>query len=257
MPASKVMVAAALELSGFAALFSGAALLIATGVIGGSAGRSGDFAAQADAFIRANPEVLIESVQQLEERRQAAATDELKTLIVQRREEIFNDPASPVLGNEDGDVTLVEFFDYNCPYCRKTAPLMTELQTADAELRLVYKEFPILGPGSAFAARAALASQRQGKYAAFHEALMAHAGAIDESATLDVAREIGLDVEQLQSDMQDPGIEEAIQRNLALAGDLRINGTPSFVIGEEIVRGLTDLTTLQGLIADTRAPTDG
>ena len=257
MLASKRLAAAALVLSGFAAVFSGAALLVSAGLLGENASPSGGFEEQARSYLLDNPEVLIEALRTFEQREQAAAADELKTLIGQRRDEIFNDPASPVLGNPAGDVTLVEFFDYNCPYCRKAAPLMAEVQASDQNVRLVYKEFPILGPGSAFAARAALASQKQGKYAAFHEALMAHSGAIDESATTDIAREIGLDIEKLREDMQDPAIEEAIQRNLALAGDLRINGTPSFLVGDEIVRGLTDLPTLQRLIAEARAPADG
>lgn len=263
MPATKSMVVAALVLSSFAALFSGAALLIASGVVrvggtpSGEVAVSGDFAAQADAFIRANPEVLLESVRQLEVRQQAAAMDEMKVVVRERREDILNDPADPVLGNPEGDVTLVEFFDYNCPYCRQAAPMMAEIQAGDKELRLVYKEFPILGPGSFFAAQAALASQKQGKYVEFHEALMNHSGQVDERSTLELASEVGLDVEQLKKDMQDPAIDEAIQRTLALATDLRINGTPSFIVGEEIVRGLTDRTTLEGLIAEARAPADG
>ena len=251
------MIVAALVLSAFAAVFSGAALLFSAGILGGGNGRPGDLEEQVEAFVLANPEVLIESVQQLEARQQATAEDELKTLIADRRDDIFNDPASPVLGNPAGDVTLVEFFDYNCPYCRKAASLMAELQASDKQVRLVYKEFPILGPGSAFAARAALASQKQEKYAEFHEAMMAHSGAIDERSTLDIARRVGIGIDRLQKDMQDPAIEEAIERNLTLAGDLRINGTPSFIVGDEIVRGLTDLPTLQGLIAEARAPSDG
>lgn len=263
MPASRSMVMAALVLSSFAALFSGAALLIATGVVrvDGTPSRdvaaSGDFAAQADAFIRANPEVLIESVRQLDVRQQAAAMDEIKLLVEERRDDILNDPADPVLGNPDGDVTLVEFFDYNCPYCRKAAPMMAEIQAGDKELRLVYKEFPILGPGSFFAAQAALASQKQGKYIEFHEALMNHSGPVDERSTLQIASDVGLDVEQLRKDMQDPGIDESIQRTLSLAADLSINGTPSFIVGDEIVRGLVDQSTLQGLITEARAPADG
>jgi protein-disulfide isomerase len=257
MPASKFMAAAALVLSGFAAVLSGAALLVSAGLLDRSASPSGGFEEQARSYLLDNPEVLIEALRTFEQLEQAAAAGELKVLIGQRRDETFDDPASPVLGNPAGDVTLVEFFDYNCPYCRKAAPLMAEVQASDQNVRLVYKEFPILGPGSAFAARAALASQKQGKYVEFHEALMAHSGAIDESATLDIARRIGLDVAQLQEEMQDSAIEEAIQRNLALAGDLRINGTPSFIVGEEIVRGLTDLPTLQALIAEARAPAGG
>ena len=257
MPGSRIMIAAALVLSSLAAVFSGAALLISAGRLDRSPPPSSEFEKQARSYILDNPEVLIESVRQLEAREQAAAADELKTLIEERRDEIFNDPASPVLGNQAGDVTLVEFFDYNCPYCRKAAPQMAELQASDKQLRLVYKEFPILGPGSMFAARAALASRKQGKYAEFHEAMMAHSGAIDESSTLEIARQVRLDIDQLRQDMQDPAIQDAIERNLALAGDLRINGTPSFVVGDEIVRGLTDLPTLKGLIAEARAAADG
>ena len=257
MPSSRIMFVAAVVLSACAVLFSGAALLISAGMLDRSPPPSSEFEKQARSYLLDNPEVLIEALRTFEEREQAAAADELKTLIVERRDDIFNDPASPVLGNPSGDVTLVEFFDYNCSYCRKAAPQMAELQASDKQLRLVYKEFPILGPGSAFAARAALASQKQGKYAEFHDALMAHSGAINERSTLEVARQVGLEVEQLQRDMQDPTIQDAIERNLALAGDLRINGTPSFVVGDEIVRGLTDLPTLQGLIAEARTPSDG
>jgi protein-disulfide isomerase len=165
---------------------------------------------------------------------------------------IFNDAASPVAGNPKGDVTLVEFFDYNCPYCRKAAPIIEELARGDPNLRLVFKEFPILGPGSTFAARAALASQKQDKYLAFHNAMMAYPGSIRETSTLEVAANVGLDVARLREDMEDPAIKQSIDRNLALAEDLRITGTPSFVAGKEIARGLADLEAMKELIAKAR-----
>jgi protein-disulfide isomerase len=129
---------------------------------------------------------------------------------------------------------------------------VADLEEADPDLRLVYKEFPILGPGSQFAARAALASQRQGKYVPFHNALMQASEQVTEETVMEVARTVGLDTEQLRADMQDPAIEEAIAHNLQLANALGITGTPSFVIGDRMVPGAADFRTLQGLIAEVR-----
>ena len=243
-------------LSALALALSFLTLLLVSGMLKRYPG-SGDFDKQIEAYLRANPQVLIESVEAFQRNQEVAAANELKSIVRERREEIFNDPLSPVLGNPNGDVTLVEFFDYNCPYCRKVPAVLAEAQKADNGLKIVLKEFPILGPGSEYAARAALASQKQGKYRDFHEALMAHSAAIDETSTLEIARRVGLDIDRLQKDMEDPAIAEALGRNLALAGDLRINGTPSFIIGDEIVRGLTDLATLQKHIAGTRVAPKG
>jgi protein-disulfide isomerase len=204
------------------------------------------------AYLLRNPEVILEALQLLEERQRAAEAENLKRVIAERSEEILNDPDAPVGGNPAGDVTLVEFFDYNCPYCRKVAPTVVELEEADPDLRLVYKEFPILGPGSQFAAQAALASRKQGKYLPFHKALMQATEQVTEQSVLEIARTVGLDTEQLTADMQAPAIQEAIARNLRLANALGINGTPSFVIGQEIVPGAADLGTLQDVIARAR-----
>jgi protein-disulfide isomerase len=203
-------------------------------------------------FLLEHPEVIMEALQILQERQRAAEAENLKRTIAERSDEILNDPAAPVGGNPDGDVTLVEFFDYNCPYCRRVAPTVAEIMATDSDLRVVYKEFPILGPGSTFAARAALGAQKQGKYAPFHEALMAAGESLDEAEVLEIAREIDLDTERLEQDMQDPAIQEAIARNLQLANALGITGTPSFVIGQEVVPGAVDRRTLQGLIARAR-----
>ena len=203
-------------------------------------------------FLLEHPEVIMEALQILQERQRAAEAEDLKRTIAERSQEILNDPDAPVGGNPRGDVTLVEFFDYNCPYCRRVAPTVVELEEADPDLRLVYKEFPILGPGSQFAARAALASRKQGKYVPFHKALMQATEQVTEESVMEIARAVGLDTEQLTADMQAPAIQEAIARNLRLANALGITGTPSFVIGEEVVPGAADFSTLQGMIADVR-----
>lgn len=254
MSGSRLAIAGALVFSALAAGFSAAAMLFAAGMFDAGETRvvPRAFEDQARAYILQNPEVIVEAFRRLEARERIAEADELKSVIAARRDEIFDDPAAPVAGNPEGDVTVVEFFDYNCPYCRKAAPLLAEAEATDGDLRLVYKEFPILGPGSEFAARAALASDRQRRYGAFHSALMAHDGAITESSTLAIAEAVGLDIERLEKDMADPAIADAIERNIALAQALRVTGTPSFVIGEEIVRGLVDPATMRRLIARAR-----
>jgi protein-disulfide isomerase len=203
-------------------------------------------------YLLKNPEVIMEALQVLQQRQRAAEAETFKRTIAERSEDILNDPAAPVGGNPDGDVTLVEFFDYNCPYCRRVAPTVVDLEEADPGLRVVYKEFPILGPGSEFAARAALAARKQGKYVLFHNTLMRATDQVTEQTAIEIAREVGLDTERLEQDMRDPAIEEAIARNLQLANALGITGTPSFVIGDRMVPGAADFRTLQGLIAKVR-----
>jgi protein-disulfide isomerase len=203
-------------------------------------------------YLLRHPEVIMEALQILQERQRAAEAENLRRTIAARSDEILNDPDAPVGGNPAGDVTLVEFFDYNCPYCRRVASTVVELEASDPDLRLVYKELPILGPGSQFAARAAPASRKQGKYVRFHNALMQAAEQVTGQSVMEIARTVGLDIEQLETDMQDPAIQEAIGRNLRLANALGITGTPSFVVGEEIVPGAVDFRTLQGLVARVR-----
>jgi protein-disulfide isomerase len=239
----------ALGLSVLSMLASSFALLLASGVL---PSRGGDFNARALAFVRANPEAIVESVNALETRRRADQTNELTTILDQKRDEIFDDASAPLGANPNGRTILVEFFDYNCPYCRKEAPILAAAEKADPGLRVVYKEFPILGPGSNFAARAALASRAQGKYLAFHDAMFASPGAIAESSALVIAGQVGLDVERLKKDMEDPAIDAAIKRNLALADALHISGTPTFVAGKEIHPGLADADGMKRLIAAAR-----
>jgi len=235
-----------------AALGAGQAIAQPAPPMSGKAVELDPFEQRVREYLLKNPEVIMEALQILQERQRAAEAENLKRTIAERHDELVNDPSAPVGGNPSGDVTLVEFFDYNCPYCRRVAPTVAEIVAADADLRVVYKEFPILGPGSTFAARAALAAQRQGKYAPFHEALMAAGQSLDEAQVLEIAAGVGLDTRRLEQDIRDPAIQEAIARNLQLANALGITGTPSFVIGDRVVPGAVDLRTLQGLVARAR-----
>lgn len=211
-----------------------------------------DFERRVRDYLLRKPEVIVEALQKLQEREQALETDEVKKIIAQAQEVILRDSASPVGGNPDGDVTVVEFFDYNCPYCRKVMPVLEEAAKVDPRLRIVYKEWPILGPGSIYAARAALAAVKQGKYLNFHKAMMRASGQMNEARTIEIAKAAGLDVARLKADMDDPAINEAIGRTNALAKALRITGTPAFVIGKEVARGAIDLATMKLLIAEAR-----
>jgi protein-disulfide isomerase len=203
-------------------------------------------------YLISNPEVIVESLQLLETRKRATAESQIKAALAAREEEILRDPDSPVGGNPGGDVTLVEFADYNCPYCRRVAPTLAEAEASDPELRVVYKEIPILGPDSVFAAKAALAARRQGKYVDFHRALMNVKGVAAEGLVFAIAAKVGLDVERLKADMEASSIQAAIDRNLALARALGINGTPSFVVGDKVVSGAIDLRAMQQLIGRAR-----
>jgi protein-disulfide isomerase len=168
-------------------------------------------------------------------------------------DQVFNDPEVPVLGNRRGDVTLVEFFDYQCGYCKAVHADVRRLIDSDTNIRLVYKEFPILGPASITASRAALAAQRQGKYDALHVALMENRGQLDDDKIYRIAASAGLDLDRLKKDMQAPEISEALQKNLRLASELNIRGTPAFVVGDQIVPGAVGLDKLKELIASGRA----
>src|SRR5713226_1083910 len=180
-------------------------------------------------YLLDHPDVIMEAVSRFEARQRTEEGSAGQKILKDRAEEIFRDPDSPVVGNPDGDVTLVEFFDYNCPYCRQMAPLMVQAEAADPKLRIVYKEFPILGPNSVFAAKAALAANKQGKYVGFHRALYQVRGQVDEGRVLEAAGTVGLDVGRLKADMQDPAIDGLLERTGTLAQALRITGTPGFV----------------------------
>jgi protein-disulfide isomerase len=209
-------------------------------------------------LIRREPEIVLEALEALEKRRDAAQAEQAKRAHAERRRELENDPESPVAGNPRGTVVVVEFFDYRCPYCKRMHEPVKQMLASERDVRVVRRDLPILGPASVIAARAALASRAQGArhYEAFHEALMTARGALDEAAVFRIARETGLDAERLRRDMEDPRVAALLRRNAELAQALGLTGTPGYAIGEALVPGAVDLATLRSLVAEarTRAP---
>jgi protein-disulfide isomerase len=203
-------------------------------------------------YLAQHPEVILDALQAADARMKAGAPDKAETALAAHRREILDDPANPIGGNPAGDVALVEFFDYRCPFCKQVEPALESLLRQDHNLRIVYKEFPVLGPASVTAAKAALAAQKQNKFGAFHRAMMALKGQIDDAAIFAVAASVGLDIPHLKRDMQDPAIGRQIDDNYALADALGIDGTPGFVIGDHIVPGAIGLDDLKQLIAAAR-----
>ena len=204
-------------------------------------------------YLQQHPEVIIEAIKSYQDKRAAAEAGKARQTISALQDELLRDPASPVGANPAGDVSIVEFFDYRCPYCKAVAPDLAKALAADGKVRLIYKEFPILGASSMLAAKAALASQQQGKYIPFHEKLIAFKGNLDEVAIYAMAADIGLDVAKLKSDMQKPEIDAAIQRNYKLADKLAIQGTPAFVIGSELLPGAASVDELTAAIRRARS----
>ena len=206
-------------------------------------------------YLRNNPEIVIEAIRAFQAKEEQANKDRAQATLVSRRDELVNDPTSPVSGNPDGDVTIVEFFDYRCGFCKKVLPIVMALMKEDRNIRYVFKEFPILGPESVVASRAALAAWKldKDKYLAFHVGLMETRGSLPESKVMTLAAKSGYDVEDLRAGMADPKIEETLKRNLQLADSLNINGTPSFVIGNRLIPGAISAEALYDLVADARA----
>jgi protein-disulfide isomerase len=203
-------------------------------------------------YLTKNPDLMLDVLQAAQDKLKNDSREKATVALVEHKRELLEDPETPIGGNPRGDVSLVEFFDYRCPYCKQVVPALDALLAKDKQLRLVYKEFPVLGPDSVHAARAALASRKQGKYEAMHRALMAVKGQIDEPAIMKVASSVGLDVERLKADMAAPEIDRALKANIKLAEALDIRGTPGFVIGDEIVPGAVSLEALKQLIDAAR-----
>lgn len=202
-------------------------------------------------LLREEPELVLRALETLRDRQRRAESERQQQALVRNRDLLERDPGAPVAGNPHGDVTLVEFFDYRCPYCRAIAPLVMELAKSDPGLRIVFREWPILSPESALAARAALAAAQQGRYADLHMALMQ----LDELTPETIratARDLGFDLARLEADMQRPEIQQHLDDSDRLARELGITGTPAFVIGDHVVPGMADRATLESLIARAR-----
>jgi protein-disulfide isomerase len=203
-------------------------------------------------YLMQNPDVLIEALREAEAKANTETDAKAAQVLRDRHHEVFDDPATPVGGDPRGDVTIVEFFDYRCPYCKQVHPAIQKLLDQDRKLRFVYKEFPVLGEQSDIAAHAALAARLQGKYEPLHNAMMAAKGQITEEVVYRLAGSVGLDVDRLKHDMADPEIDRALGANRALAKALELRGTPGFVIGDHVVPGAIDLDALKTMVADAR-----
>lgn len=181
-----------------------------------------------------------------------AQTEHPNPMPAELRKVLEQNPALPVLGNPKGDITLTEFFDYNCPYCRTNMADVQRLIADDPKLRVVFREWPVFGEGSMFAAKAALASLKQGKYWPFHEALMTMKGRAEEATVLRAARQAGLDVDRLRVDMEKREILDQIYETMDLADTMMLTGTPTFIAGHEASFGKLNLADLKQLVATAR-----
>ena len=204
-------------------------------------------------YILANPEIVYEALTVLQQREEMAAAERQREMVVAFRDQLEDSPYSPIMGNPDGDVTLVEFFDYQCGYCKRMLDRVFQAAEDDGNLRIVFKEFPILGPQSTVAARAALAAREQGLYLELHDALMSFQGPLSDDVIFGLAREVGLDVDRLRADMDSDAVSAEIAANLELARTLDIRGTPAFVIGDNVVPGAVGLGVLQDMIEQVRS----
>jgi protein-disulfide isomerase len=203
-------------------------------------------------YLLKNPEVLLEVSRELEKRQQLAEEQQREQTMNLRAAEIFRSEADLVAGNPEGSVTMVEFFDYNCPWCKKSMPEVLALIEADDDVRFVMKEFPIFGEDSEYAARAALASRAQGKYWQFHQALLSHEGKLDKAGVDAIAVEQGLDLTKLKADMESPEIYAIVTRNQDLARDLGITGTPAFIVDKKVIPGYVQLNRLLAAVQEVR-----
>ena len=204
------------------------------------------------AYLLDNPDVLVEVSKELENRQQEADAKKRDGALQENAKAIFQSPHDYVAGNPKGDVTMVEFFDYNCGWCKKGFPEVMSLLGKDKNLRFVLKEFPIFGGDSDYAAMAAIASRKQGKYWEFHQALLGHEGKVTKAIVDETAVKVGLDLKKLKVEMESKEVAQVIADNRKLAEDLAISGTPAFIIDDNLVPGYLPMDGLIAAINDVR-----
>lgn len=202
--------------------------------------------------IKEKPELIIQSLTALREREQAKMLAEQGKNLKEVLPKLLSSDGLTVLGNPKGDVTVVEFFDYNCGYCKRILPVLQEILKTDKNVRWVLVDLPILSEASKFAAKAALAAEKQGKFLDFHLELLGFKGQLDEAKVLEIAKDAKLDVEKLKKDITSPAFEKQIADNSAAARAIGVNGTPAFVVGDQFAPGAIGLEALQELITKAR-----
>ena len=221
-----------------------------------SGGQRGEIETIVRNYLIAHPEVLEEAMAELNKRQAAAEAEKHEASVEQNSDTIFNSPRGVVLGNKDGDVTFVEFFDYNCGYCKRAMTDMLDLMKSDSKLKVVLKEFPVLSQGSVEAAQVAVAVRMQDpggkKYLDFHQRLLGGRGPADKARAIAAAKEAGLDVARIEKDLASPEVRATIEENFKLAESMGMNGTPSYVIGKQVVIGAVGLEGLKEKIGVAR-----
>lgn len=207
-------------------------------------------------YIMANPEVLIESVNAYQNNQQAKEDEKFKEVLKSDSDWLYKNKGHFEAGNPKGDVTVVEFFDYNCGYCKQAVNDVLTLIESDKNLRVVFIEIPILGESSREAALWALAAGKQGHYLEFHIALMRHKGPLSATALEDYAKKAGIDLDKLREDLNDPALAATLEDNLNMTRKFGITGTPAFIVGENIIRGYISIDSMRGAIAEARGKKD-
>ena len=203
-------------------------------------------------MLRTQPDIVIEAIREYQARQEAQERELRRQAIAELGADLHADPDSPSYGNEQGDVVIVEFFDYRCGFCRRMTDSIFQVVDADTRVRWVFKEFPVLGAESELAARAALAARNQGKYVEFHRVLMTGPTSFNEAILAQLARSVGIDPLQLRKDMEDPSIVEALRRNAEIAERIGIRGTPAFVINDQFYGGAMSAENLAQAIQIAR-----
>jgi protein-disulfide isomerase len=208
-----------------------------------SEGQRREFEALIKDYLLRNPEVMIDVQTALEAKMEKINAEKLAVSLKENAKEIFQSATAPVAGNPKGDITVVEFFDYNCGYCKKALPDLAAVIQADKNVRVVLKEFPILSKGSEEAAKVALAAKMQGKYWEFHQAMLNTQGQANEASALKVAEKVGIDMARLKKDIGSAEVKKEIDDTRALATKMGISGTPHFLVGDRVVAGAPENLT--------------
>lgn len=207
-------------------------------------------------YLLQHPEVMQDVMAELEKHQQAAEVEKHRAAVAENNATLFSSPHQVVLGNPQGNVTMVEFFDYNCAFCKRALSDMLDLLKTQPNLKFVLKEFPVLGEGSVEAARVAIAARMQDvtgkKYIEFHQKLLGGRGAADRARALAVAKEVGFDMARIEKDMGSDEVKKTIDESMKLADALGVSGTPSYVVGNEVVVGAVGLDALKEKLAAER-----
>ena len=203
-------------------------------------------------YIKRNPEIILEALEDIQKREEIQKEKAQRTQLKLNEKFIERDIDDPILGNPDGKIVITEFFDYQCGYCKRMLKILLDISKNNNDVKIILKEYPILGPVSTLAAQVALAAKKQNKYAEIHAALMQLRGRLSEPAVFQIAKEVGLTTEQLREDMMDPKILKHLTRTRELGKQLMIRGTPAFIINDTISPGALTKYQLLELIADAR-----